>query len=51
VHFNLRDCQKRHYGKVESWFLNIDFRAASKTKVRPVRHGMHICEVEYRDIQ
>jgi len=38
------------YIKVESRFLNIDSRATSKKKVRPVRHCMHICKVEYKDI-
>jgi hypothetical protein len=31
--------------------LNIDFRAASKEKVRPVRYGKHIGELEYKDMQ
>jgi len=38
------------YSQVERWFLNIDFRATSKKKVRPVRPRMYICEVEYKDI-
>jgi hypothetical protein len=44
------DCWKLHYNKIVSWVLNIDTRATSKTKVRPVSHCMQICEVVYKDI-
>jgi len=49
--FDLSGCQKLCYRRVKSWFLNIDCSATSKTKVRSVRNGMHIDEVEYGDIQ
>ena len=38
------------YSIVEQRFLNIDSRATPKTKVRPVRHCMHGCEVGYKDV-
>jgi hypothetical protein len=43
--------QMPRYGEVECAFLDIDSRAPSKTKVRPVGHDMHICDVEYRNIE
>jgi len=51
VTFYLNNCQKIRYRQIERWFLKIVIRATSKKKVRPVRHRMHIREVEYKDFQ
>jgi hypothetical protein len=39
------------YNQLERWFINIDFEASCKKEVSPVKHRMHHCKVEYKEIQ